>query len=63
MTDPVNPEHRFVAATLFNLRVARELLKKAGAVRALDRVRRAIKSTEGAGRHAMIHTKPRRVKR
>ena len=35
-----------------DLKSARELLKRAGASNAVDMVRRALKSAEGAGRHA-----------
>jgi hypothetical protein len=39
-------------AAIGKLREARELVKGAGAERAADSIRRAIKSTEGAARHA-----------
>jgi hypothetical protein len=40
-----------VQDAIVKLRQARELLKKAGATRASDKVRRALKSAEGAERH------------
>lgn len=44
-----------VARALDHLRQARNLLKLAGAPRAVDKVRAALKSTEGAQRHARNH--------
>jgi hypothetical protein len=37
---------------LFHLRTARDLLRRVGAKKSLDRVRHALKSAEGAERHA-----------
>lgn len=39
---------------LDHLRYARDLLKALGATRALDKVRRALKSAEGADRHLRL---------
>lgn len=41
-----------ITVALDMLRTARRLLKEAGAERALEKTRAAIKSTEGAERHA-----------
>lgn len=43
---------QMVVAAIDNLRVARELLRAAGAVRTVQRVRLALTSAEGALRHA-----------
>jgi hypothetical protein len=43
---------RRITLALINLRAARNLLRKAGAVRAAERVRLAITSAGGALRHA-----------
>lgn len=42
-----------IAEAVVHLQVARDLLAAAGAVRAADKVRRAIKSAGGAERHAV----------
>jgi hypothetical protein len=44
--------HKMVLDAIEHLRRARDLLKSAGANRALMRVRSTLKSAEGAGRHA-----------
>ena len=44
-----------------HLAIARELLKRAGAVKSLERVRLAISSAKGARRHA--HLEPFRLER
>ena len=41
-----------VRNALFHLRTARDLLREVGAKKSLDRVRHALKSAEGAERHA-----------
>ena len=47
----LSDQQRFIVSGLFNLRVARDMIKAAGNKQAIKAVRRAIKSTEGAFRH------------
>jgi hypothetical protein len=41
-----------VRMAIHHLRIARDLLRKVGAKKSVDRVRHALKSAEGAERHA-----------
>lgn len=52
-----------VAGALFMLRTARDILAKHGATKALERVRYAIKSAEGADRHAALKARRKSAKK
>ena len=57
----MNDAERSIVDALTHLRIARTLLRAAGAAKAAERVRLAITSTDGALRHARLapyRTKP-----
>jgi hypothetical protein len=57
-----NLKYERISYALDFLRLARQHLKNAGAPAALDKVQRAIKSTEGALRHALNNPDPSKRK-
>jgi hypothetical protein len=54
----MNTKESYISDALWYLRQARHYLELAGAPASLDKTRRAIKSAEGAMRHAHAHPEP-----